>query len=172
MRGANSPKAPLRDAQLMTTPPTRWPEQLDIIREKIARSLSIRKAAVSQQRMADFLGVTKGRVRAWGRGQRPCADDLEAIARKLHLSSHWLRLGEGDSEDQAQPTAPPIEHAVDPFVTRLQEVIRPLRETDAPNEVIRETIFAFLWNPQPPPPPTTPAATAAIPEFLKTGSGG
>lgn len=104
--------------------------------------------------------------------QHPNSDGLKTIARKLHLSGHWLLLGEGDPEGQAQPTTPPIEHPVDPFVTRLQEVIRSLHEAEAPNEMIREAIFTFLRNPQPPPPPTAPAAAAAIPEFLKTGSDG
>lgn len=156
----------------MAHPTASWPNQFEIIRERIARALSIRKAAASQQRMADFLGVTRAKVQAWTGGQRPCADDLETIARKLHLSGHWLLLGEGDPEGQAQPATPPIEHPVDPFVTRLQEVIRSLHEADAPNEMIREAIFTFLRNPQPPPPPTAPAAAAAIPEFLKTGSDG
>lgn len=48
----------------MNSFPVRWPDQLDIIREKIAIALTVRKAAVSQQRLADFLGVTKGKVRA------------------------------------------------------------------------------------------------------------
>ncbi|HEU6437769.1 MAG TPA: hypothetical protein VE028_09975 [Nitratidesulfovibrio sp.] len=145
---------------------------LEIIREQIARALSIQKAAVNQQHMADLLGITKGRACAWERGQRPNADDLETIARKLYLSGHWLLLGEGDPEGQAQPATPPIEHPVAPFVTRLQGVIRSLHETDAPNEVIREAILALLRNPQPPPPPTAPGAAAAIPGSLKTDSAG
>jgi len=98
--------------------------------------------------MADFLGATKGKVRAWGGGLHHNADDLKTITRKLHLSGHWLLLGEGASEYQAEPATPPIEHPMGPFATRLQEGIRSLRETDAPNEVIWEAIFAFLRNPQ------------------------
>lgn len=72
-----------------------WQQQYEIIIKIACDFLSVRTGKMSQQRLADFLGVTKGKVRAWENGQRPSADDLELLARKMRLSPRWLLLGEG-----------------------------------------------------------------------------
>lgn len=61
----------------------------------------------SFQALATLLGVGKGKVQAWEKGQRPSADDLANIARVLGLRPAWLLLGEGDPEsDHVAPEKP------------------------------------------------------------------
>lgn len=69
----------------------KWPEQFEIISEKIS-SKTGEKATVSA--IAQFFEVSRGKVQAWSRGQRPSADDLENIAHKLEISPVWLLMGD------------------------------------------------------------------------------
>lgn len=76
-----------------------WTQQFEIIKNKFLIQ-EAKKPSVGN--LADFLGVSRGKPQAWGKGQRPSADDLETIARKLGFSPAWLLLGEGEPE----PTNP------------------------------------------------------------------
>lgn len=147
-----------------------WLDQLEIIRDRISHAMSLPVASVSQQRIADFLGATKGKVRAWEGGQRPSADDLETIARKLSLSAQWLLLREGDPDGAAQPAVASAASPADPIVQRLIETERILRAANAPDETIRQAVFEVLRG-QDAPVNRTDEESAA-PEFRKVGNGG
>jgi phage repressor protein C with HTH and peptisase S24 domain len=98
---------------------SQWNRQLEVIRKKVSEAPELGGHKITYQNMADLLNVSKGKVEAWHKGQRPSADDLEKIGKKLGLSAHWLLYGEGQPEgngsgrrDKAQRTAvgPTREH--------------------------------------------------------------
>jgi len=68
-----------------------WTQQYEIIKELISKKTGENPSRVA---VAQFLEVTRGKVQAWDTGQRPSADDLETIARKLEISPVWLLLGD------------------------------------------------------------------------------
>ncbi len=63
----------------------------------------------SGNEMARYLDVSIGQAQAWKTGQRPSADALEAMVRKLGLSPRWLLTGEGEPLEDAG-CAPREEH--------------------------------------------------------------
>ena len=79
----------------------RWPQQLEIIIDKYCSSELAKDEQFVRSTFAKFLGISTGKAQAWERGQRPSADDLETISRKLGFSPHWLLLGEGEPFDHA-----------------------------------------------------------------------
>lgn len=63
----------------------------------------------SGNEMARFLDVSIGQAQAWKTGQRPSADALEAMVRKLGLSPRWLLTGEGDPVENAAAPAQEVQ---------------------------------------------------------------
>jgi hypothetical protein len=70
-----------------------WDQQLELIKKEISNHL---KSKPTNATVAAFFAVSLGKVQAWTRGQRPSADDLAAITRKLSLNPAWILLGEGE----------------------------------------------------------------------------
>tara|TARA_B100000683_G_scaffold213553_1_gene208509 strand:- start:1541 stop:2341 length:801 start_codon:yes stop_codon:yes gene_type:complete len=85
-----------------------WTKQFKIIKEKIDKIFSEHGYTFSHAKAEQYLGVSRNKWSSWKRGQRPNADDLEAIARKLDLNPTWLLLGEGTPENETatEPTKP------------------------------------------------------------------
>jgi hypothetical protein len=75
-----------------------WKKQFDIIWQKTKQALAAQGEVISNAKFESFLEVSVGKAQSWKKGQRPSADDLESIARKLNLSPAWLLLGEGEPE--------------------------------------------------------------------------
>lgn len=74
----------------------KWQEQFEIIAKVAKEKFSEMGDSFSQAKAEQFLGVSKNKWAAWKRGQRPNADDLQAIANKLGFRAEWLLLGEGE----------------------------------------------------------------------------
>jgi transcriptional regulator with XRE-family HTH domain len=57
-----------------------------------------RIAGISQQALADTLGVTRSAVSNWesDSGVRPATDRLAVMARVLHVGFEWLATGRGE----------------------------------------------------------------------------
>ena len=57
-----------------------------------------RIAGMSQQALADKLGVTRSAVSNWesDSGVRPATDRLAVLARTLHVSFEWIATGRGE----------------------------------------------------------------------------
>ncbi len=73
-----------------------WLSQFSLIRRLIAQHIPTgRNGKFSAQAAEKFLGVTPKKWRAWEKGQRPSAGDLEIIGRVLGLQPQWLLFGEG-----------------------------------------------------------------------------
>lgn len=145
-----------------------WSEQFEIIKEKISADLAKSGTSYSLNRAAAYLGVGIGRVRAWTRGQRPSADDLERIGRRLHLSARWLLFGEGVPEAQAEGEAraecPQVSahggsaaEQYDPLVQRMETLDRLMRAANAPDEDIRAALIGLVHTAQSEAPATTDA---------------
>ena len=81
-----------------------WPKQLEKIKKEISTELARQGIRFSQSKAEEYLGVSKNKWAAWKRGQRPNADDLEIIARKLALNPEWLLLGKGEMRRSASYT--------------------------------------------------------------------
>ena len=81
-----------------------WSEQFEIIKEIISKRIGKNASRVA---IASALDVSRGKVQAWDTGQRPSADDLESIARKLNLNPIWLLMGEGTPSAELEPASPP-----------------------------------------------------------------
>ncbi|MDD8013456.1 MAG: hypothetical protein PHX05_08275 [Acidobacteriota bacterium] len=75
-----------------------WPEQWEIIKQKFEKIFVRQGIKYSLAQVDTYLGITRGKSRAWAKGQRPSANDLEKLATKLHLSALWLLMGEGPPE--------------------------------------------------------------------------
>lgn len=75
-----------------------WQEQYEIIKKKADAYFRQQGKAYSFQTMATLLGVGRGKVQAWEKGQRPSAEDLAAMSKELGLSAEWLLLGSGKTE--------------------------------------------------------------------------
>jgi len=75
-----------------------WSEQYAIIKEKVSTLLRAEGRGYSFQTMATLMNVSRGKVQAWEKGQRPSAEDLATMSQKLGLTPEWLLLGTGESE--------------------------------------------------------------------------
>lgn len=84
----------------------KWDQQLQIIKDKSSSRLAKKGVKYSQQSLASLLGVTKGKIQAWEKGQRPSADDLERIGRILGISAEWLLFREGPISPDAPRVMP------------------------------------------------------------------
>lgn len=78
-----------------------WLDQLEIIKE-IASKKCDEPGPFSLAKLDRLLGLSQGKSRKWANGQRPSADDLEMISRKLGISSRWLLLGEGEPQSDIE----------------------------------------------------------------------
>lgn len=60
--------------------------------------LARRKAGVSQEVLAQKLGVKRSAVANWeaADGANPCGANLERLAEVLHIAYEWLATGRGD----------------------------------------------------------------------------
>lgn len=134
-----------------------WTQQYEIIRDKITTALATQGRRFSLQNTADLLGVGIGKVRAWERGQRPSADDLETIGRALGFSAQWLLFREGKPYGEADrpiPAASPRPLATTDQTTRpaagegltqqMEALERLLRKANAPDEDIREGLLSLV----------------------------
>lgn len=81
------------------------PQLFDIIYKRYCELAVETGLRPSENEMARYLGVSAGQVRAWKGGQRPSADALEAMVRKLGLAPRWLLTSEGPVMDGAQDLA-------------------------------------------------------------------
>lgn len=72
-----------------------WKQQFTIIEKILASRLAEEGLKYTLTNAGELLGVKVPKLQAWKRGQRPSADDLEALAVKLGLSAAWLLLGAG-----------------------------------------------------------------------------
>lgn len=79
-----------------------WQEQFEIIKKIIAEELARHGQKFTLANAADLLDVKVPKLQAWGRGQRPTADDLGNICRKLNLRSEWVLLGNGFPRDEEE----------------------------------------------------------------------
>ena len=58
-----------------------------------------RGRGLTQQEVADAIGVDKARISEWETGRvEPSVDSLARICRALHVSGHWLLTGDGPME--------------------------------------------------------------------------
>lgn len=75
-----------------------WQQQYAIIKNKSSALLRAEGRDYSFQTMATLMGVGRGKVQAWEKGQRPSAEDLATMSETLGLAPEWLLLGTGDPE--------------------------------------------------------------------------
>ncbi len=120
---------------------------VEIIKDRI--KIKTRAKRVSRGKVAEFLGVTEGKLRAWEAGQRPSADDLQNLVVLLNFTPNWLLTGEGEvflgEEASAQPEAQKETVAVtDPIAQRLEIATRILKESGASPEVIQQAVMKIL----------------------------
>lgn len=101
-----------------------WHEQFEKIVEIAKRKFAIEGGVFTLKALESRLGVSQGKSHHWKKGQRPSADDLEAMSREFDLSPRWLLLGEGNPEDADAPCCAPA----DPIAQRVDQVARAMRE--------------------------------------------
>jgi len=101
-----------------------WAEQFDKIVEIAKRKFAIEGDSFTLKGLESRLGVSQGKSHHWKKGQRPSADDLEAMSREFDLSPRWLLLGEGNPAGADKPCVAPLE----PIAQRVDQVARAMRE--------------------------------------------
>lgn len=137
----------------------KWAQQYEIIRDKITAALATQGRKFSLQNAADLLGVGIGKVRAWERGQRPSADDLETIGRQFGFCAQWLLFREGKPYGEADRPIPaasprplatadqatrPAAGAADSLTQQMEALERLLRKANAPDEDVREGLLSLV----------------------------
>lgn len=87
-----------------------WSHQFEIIKRVFSSGC---RRDYSIQAFADVVGVPRHRVKAWEKGQRPSADDLQRIALSLDLSPEWILFGTGEAprREGNSPSAGSVVHA-------------------------------------------------------------
>jgi transcriptional regulator with XRE-family HTH domain len=138
----------------------------ELLKELIAKELH--KKSVGRGKIAEYLNVSQGKVRAWEDGQRPSADDLERLVKLFNFSPTWLLTGEGSAflgeETEAQPKEQVTQVAVtDPVSQRLETATRLLKEVGASPETIQQAIMKILESPNE--PHTQAEETISTPAF-------
>lgn len=122
-----------------------WSQQFEIIKDKMAEILSESGQNFSIAKLAAFLDLKKGKVQAWSTGQRPNADDLELIARKLDFSAHWLLLKEGNPfgasvSAEAAPSTTPLTE----LGKELQDIKTTLETVGASETEIKQALLDYV----------------------------
>ncbi|KAF1073918.1 helix-turn-helix transcriptional regulator [Halodesulfovibrio sp. MK-HDV] len=116
---------------------------LELVKERIMKKTRAKR--VSRGKVAEFLGVTEGKLRAWEAGQRPSADDLQNLVVLLNFAPSWLLTGEGamflGEETDAQKEDAPI---TDPIAQRMKVATEILKESGASSEVIQQAVMKIL----------------------------
>lgn len=72
-----------------------WQKQLEIILETARVKFASEGKSFSLRAFEELLGLSQGKTHHWKKGQRPSADDLQALSEALDLSPEWLLLGKG-----------------------------------------------------------------------------
>lgn len=107
-----------------------WLQQFEIIKDIASKKIAQAGGSFSLAQLDRLLGVSQGKSRKWANGQRPSADDLELIARKLEIPAKWLLLNEGDP--YRSPRREVMERGGDEYIAiadTLREMIREGRIT-------------------------------------------
>jgi phage repressor protein C with HTH and peptisase S24 domain len=121
-----------------------WAEQFEIIKEKAWEILAKRKKTPSLAQLDELLEITRGKSRAWDKGQRPSADDLEKIARVLGFAPSWLLLREGAPFAKEQTPTRDKKHPETELGKQLAEIEAALRRVGASDEEIRKAMIAHV----------------------------
>lgn len=80
--------------------------QITTVRERLTEARRLR--GVTQQEIADLLGVQQSAVSHWSTGRNdPSNDDLAKIAAHLNVRAAWLILGDGPMTADQAPAPPP-----------------------------------------------------------------
>lgn len=117
-----------------------WAQQFQIIKEIASKKIATAGGRFSLAQLDRLLGITPGKSRHWDKGQRPSADDLELLARKLGLSPRWLLLREGEPEGETSIPADTGETTAQ----RLESIERYMLKYNAPDEEVRAAFLAAL----------------------------
>ncbi|SHJ76627.1 XRE family transcriptional regulator [Halodesulfovibrio aestuarii] len=123
-----------------------WLEQFEIIKEVASKKIQENGGGrFSLAKFDNLLGISGGKSRKWAKGQRPSAEDLGRICRKLDLSAAWLLLGEGGlflgEETDTQKEDAPI---TDPIAQRMKVATDILKGSGASPEVIQQAVMKIL----------------------------
>ncbi|MFV0423766.1 hypothetical protein [Oleidesulfovibrio sp.] len=124
-----------------------WAEQFEIIKERAWEFLAKRKKTPSLAQLDELLEITRGKSRAWDKGQRPSADDLEKIARVLGFAPSWLLLREGPPFTNEQPRAQGKNHLETELGKQLAEIEAALRRVGASDAEIRDALILHISSP-------------------------
>lgn len=89
------------------------------------------KLGMSQQQLADAVGVSRGAVQHWERGTTAPKRNLQnAVARKLQITVAQLMQGlsdiDGDANEDRAPAATPAPSAYDPLIHEALELLSSL----------------------------------------------
>lgn len=93
----------------------KWDQQFEVITEIAEKYFSKRGLTYSQTAFENLLGLSRGKLTHWKKGQRPSSGDLEMLAKTLGLSPRWLLTGEGNPEGN-----PPMDALAPEEIHRLR----------------------------------------------------
>lgn len=120
---------------------------VELIKDRIAKTTRAKR--VSRGKVAEFLDVTEGKIRAWEAGQRPSADDLQNLVVLLNFAPNWLLTGEGEvfrGEGTLKTVSVESEDVAvtDPIAQRMKVAVDLLNQAGASPEVIQQAIMKIL----------------------------